>query len=46
LDLIVSVSETVELALTEIQDDDKTAACVHGPGSSGDLVLGVRRVAG
>jgi anti-anti-sigma factor len=46
LELIVSLSETADLALTEIHDDDKTAACVHGPGSSDDLVLGVRRVGG
>jgi hypothetical protein len=46
LDLLVSMAETVDLALAEIHDDASSPERVHGPDSCNELVLGARRVEG
>ncbi len=44
LDLLVSMSETVDLALAEIHDDATSPERVYSPGKSDELVLVARRV--
>jgi hypothetical protein len=46
LDLLVSMAETVDLALAEIHDDASSPERVHDPDSCNELVLGARRVEG
>jgi anti-anti-sigma factor len=46
LDLIVTISETVDLALAEIDDVVRTSEGVHGPGKCDELVPCARRVSG